>query len=420
MKTSSGLMIILFLITLLINFHCINEPPTDTFFTVVKGIVTDSETDKPIEGVFVQAISYSPEENDPPYTYTNEEGFYSLSIKRSELIDMVRYEKEGYYFLNREITGKIKTNEDEVIELNTKLTLAGECPYIIGIDPDPPEVCYTFWHSYPAWSPCGRYIAYIRSDQNREGMVSLYIYDLQRNNESLVLDWPDNMTSQAWSPDGKWITFGMGKQIYKIRTDGSRLTNLSNNPEREYFFPAWSPVGNWIVYEDRTPIPHDEANYPDSYLKRGPWIMNSNGTNKQWYLRYAHHNTWNPAHPSQILSITSIGAYVIDRFLIWSPTNPAKDTLIVRDDAINMTPHYSPDGNRIVFYSQYNYKQDVNIWVINSDGRGLRRLTRNGGAFPAWSPDGNTIAYVNIDYFDGDGQIYLMNPKGSNRRPMRR
>jgi Tol biopolymer transport system component len=66
------------------------------------------------------------------------------------------------------------------------------------------------------------------------------------------------------------------------------------------------------------------------------------------------------------------------------------------------TPHImvgtvaiSPDGSRIAFEGEVDGNTD--IWVVNSDGSGLLRLTDdpNTDQYPAWSPDGTTIAYDN-------------------------
>ena len=47
---------------------------------------------------------------------------------------------------------------------------------------------------------------------------------------------------------------------------------------------------------------------------------------------------------------------------------------------------WSPDGRRIAFDSA---RRNSEIYVVSSDGGGLRRLTRNAGPdlAPAWSPD---------------------------------
>jgi Tol biopolymer transport system component len=50
---------------------------------------------------------------------------------------------------------------------------------------------------------------------------------------------------------------------------------------------------------------------------------------------------------------------------------------------------WSPDGRRIAFVSNWQ------VWVMNADGSGQRRLTRSGARnfAPAWSPDGQRIAF---------------------------
>ena len=55
-------------------------------------------------------------------------------------------------------------------------------------------------------------------------------------------------------------------------------------------------------------------------------------------------------------------------------------------------PTFSPDGRRIAFVGATGERSDV--YVMNVDGSGLRRLTNDlyGDAQPSWSPDGRYIA----------------------------
>jgi len=62
-------------------------------------------------------------------------------------------------------------------------------------------------------------------------------------------------------------------------------------------------------------------------------------------------------------------------------------------------PVWSPDGRRIAFESHWQ------VYVMNADGSGQRRLTRNGARnfAPAWSPDGQRIAFERISH--GESEI---------------
>lgn len=77
-------------------------------------------------------------------------------------------------------------------------------------------------------------------------------------------------------------------------------------------------------------------------------------------------------------------------------------------------PAWSPDGERLVFYS---YRADrMDIYIMNADGRAVRRLAESGGpgANPAWSPDGGWIAFAsNREQTAG---IDLIRPDGSEQR----
>jgi TolB protein len=72
----------------------------------------------------------------------------------------------------------------------------------------------------------------------------------------------------------------------------------------------------------------------------------------------------------------------------------------------NYAPAFSPDGTRIAFWS--NRDGNGEIYVMNVDGSGVRRLTNNPGyeAAPTWSPNGTQLAFTSDR--GGTPQIYVM------------
>lgn len=75
-------------------------------------------------------------------------------------------------------------------------------------------------------------------------------------------------------------------------------------------------------------------------------------------------------------------------------------------------PAWSPDGSKIAFYSERD--GNAEIYVMNADGSGVTNLTNDLAAdyAPAWSPDGKRIAF-HSHRFLGSARIFVMNADGS-------
>jgi Tol biopolymer transport system component len=76
--------------------------------------------------------------------------------------------------------------------------------------------------------------------------------------------------------------------------------------------------------------------------------------------------------------------------------------------AVDTASSGRPDGSRLAFWSG-DLDRPGQIFVINADGSGLRRVTREGdNRWPAGSPDGSRIAFVHsgtISTLSTDGYI---------------
>ncbi|MBT6144148.1 MAG: hypothetical protein HN712_05450 [Gemmatimonadetes bacterium] len=72
---------------------------------------------------------------------------------------------------------------------------------------------------------------------------------------------------------------------------------------------------------------------------------------------------------------------------------------------------WSPDGQQIAFVSQRD--GDIAIWTMAADGSEPRKLVQ--GRQPSWSPDGRRITFTS-GQFEGNDEIYVINTDGSDMR----
>ena len=83
-------------------------------------------------------------------------------------------------------------------------------------------------------------------------------------------------------------------------------------------------------------------------------------------------------------------------------------------------PRWSPDRSRIAFVRARG--NDSDIYVMNTDGTGARRLAGSAARFqdlyPAWSPDGRLIAFASNRF--GENEIFVMRANGTGLRRVTR
>ncbi len=102
-------------------------------------------------------------------------------------------------------------------------------------------------------------------------------------------------------------------------------------------------------------------------------------------------------------------------------TNLRQLTTTVPDSNYDNAPVWAPSGDRIVF-ERYEAVPDRSfIYVINTDGSNLLRLSPAGvwDQQPTWSPDGQHIAFLSEDTLPPfNRSLYIMNADGTNRVPV--
>ena len=85
-----------------------------------------------------------------------------------------------------------------------------------------------------------------------------------------------------------------------------------------------------------------------------------------------------------------------------------------QQQSVKTDPVYSPDGLKLAFISTHD--GDPEIFVMNTDGSGLKKLTDNSAvdAAPSWSPDGGRIVFTSDR--SGTFELYSMNSDGSGQQ----
>lgn len=230
----------------------------------------------------------------------------------------------------------------------------------------------------PAWSPDGTRIAYT---SDRTGTPRIYIINQNgTGDQTLLTDSPDaTEISPAWSPDGTRLVFvsdrgGVGRDLYIVEADGNNLTRLTTF-QTILGDPAWSPDGAWIAFwriEQNGEIHIYKVNVDNGTIVRLSTVGPHNGM-----------PVWSPDGTEVYFDSDRDGTWRVWRM----GADGAHPTPITTDlNGASGRASLSPDGTRLLFVS--NQDQSDEIYVMNVDQTGLRRLTDNTASdfAPKWQP----------------------------------
>lgn len=246
------------------------------------------------------------------------------------------------------------------------------------------------------------------------------------------------------------LVHGSVSSLYTVRPNGKGLRRVTIPPTRQDLGgdsgPVWSPDGKRLVFERNLPYWGDDRFRLNAVparggiarpITQGPFdVMPSISPNgKRIAFTRLVESVVEPAislftsnargqRPAQLLS----GGF--DLSPAWSPDGttiafsrlssdsaPVQAAALYLADAsgknvrplagvLGVSPSWSPDGKRLAFVSFADRNgascpgadcaPNGELYVVNSDGGGLRRLTRTRAddQHPTWSPDGTRIAFA--------------------------
>jgi len=160
------------------------------------------------------------------------------------------------------------------------------------------------------------------------------------------------------------------------------------------------------------------------------YVMNADGSGQRRLTpaatKDADYPAWSPDGRKVAFSrdgaFTSADGTAYAQIYVMNGDGSGQRKLTRPDDGSQFSPAWSPDGRKIAFVGHRlsdGFQEE--IYVVNADGSGQRRLTRTGeNSSPAWSPDGRKIAFAReptragVD--SGYSHIYVMNADGSGQR----
>ena len=292
---------------------------------------------------------------------------------------------------------------------------------ITGVGPPSPILPHYFDH--PAWHPAGDWIAAEHSDSvdtdndgiDDQGFAGIWLVNTETGDSQPLIS---GFELPSWSPDGKKLALMSGSQIFTVEVPSLEPAHVDTNSLQQLtteggnFYPAWSPDGEWIAY-DRT------FSYPELSEVAGIWAVNLDGNNKVKIAQGRFPN-WSPDGNYVIFVGLYNEIYRVNRNDTSTVTQLTSLNHIDKYATDNRNPKYSPDGTEIAFYSKPRTGPPA-IWVMNSDGSNLRKVSPDYAWRFDWSPDGDKIVFLYFDYLiarPGSGELWLMNANGSGLRQL--
>lgn len=234
-------------------------------------------------------------------------------------------------------------------------------------------------------SPDGRKIAYI---SDKSGNPDLWYKDLNTKDTIQITDTETaDEGSPTWSSDSQRIAFHSNSKtsVYSILqvsypfSKGESTQALVSEQELNALHPAYSPDGTKLLYA----------------------ITDSQGVNKLHIYDYtsqkdsiattqddqAVNGSWSPDSNKIIYWTNTNGIYQINSDL----TGKAQIGSVKN---IKGTPYFSPDGKKIVLARGYGFADDYDVWIMDNDGRNPKKITTEGGLSVAWYKVNKTPASV--------------------------
>jgi TolB protein len=229
----------------------------------------------------------------------------------------------------------------------------------------------------PAWSPDGRWLAYVSFETQKAGV---WVQEVATGRRQLVAHFRGSNSAPAWSPTGRELAVTLSRdglaQLYLINADGTNARRLTTSSAIDTE-PVFSPDGLTVYFVS------DRGGGPQVY--RTPVAGASAGRAERVTFRGSYNIS--PA----LSPDGSVLAYVAREGNAFRVTTMelANGTIrTVSDTNDDESPSFAPNG-RLLVYASRAQGRDV-LMTTTLDGRVRTRLLTSGLDMrePAWGPFG--------------------------------
>lgn len=271
-------------------------------------------------------------------------------------------------------------------------------PYIYSINPDGTDLAVVTEGRDPVWSPDGSSFLVKRQKD---------IWAVSSDGSSSVL--LGEGTSYSWSPNGQQIVVSRLSGIYLLNKDGSGEKELVPNGLL-VGAPRWSPTNDsLLVYARR---------HPGSDETDDLFLLNVFSGKSSLLQEFANiYDIQYPFSPDGTRLLISGG---VDHNLWVKVLHLTTGELVQigpSGEAGARNPSWSPDGSRIVFDALDGMD---GMHVASADGQVIKELVPGRAeAAPidaVWSPDGDMIAFSMWNHIKSTKSVYVVHTDGSGLR----
>jgi dipeptidyl aminopeptidase/acylaminoacyl peptidase len=199
----------------------------------------------------------------------------------------------------------------------------------------------------------------------------------------LAAYWDDEIPE--WSPDGKWLAFGIRGHVHIVPATGGlprKITDFSPAASG----PRWMPDSNGLIVTV-------ERNDADQLLltdRDGSWphALTTDTIGDHWDAR--------PSSDGKFILFNLRRFDDLNRLdiVLLEISTGKQITLYGKPSTRAVSPKWSPDGKWVSFISQETGREE--LYLIKPDGEGLHQLTKAGeDVFQyEWSPSGKKMLVV--------------------------